>query len=158
AHRPIGHSPSVSDLPSMPDNPHPTPEAAAFARFSSQRTYYSEKSRAAKRLHYCLKVPEVLVAIGIPVLALLERSPVVLGVAGAAVAALAALQEILQPNANWIKYRTANERLKSEKALLDAKAGRYEGARVPTQLFAARVEEIVADENAGWTRRMEAAG
>ena len=140
-------------------NGHPTaPAEAATERFESQRAYYSSRGGAAKRLHYWLKVPEVLGAILIPVLALLDLSAVVLGIVGAVVAALAVAQEVFQPNENWIKYRTANERLKREKALLDTGAGRYDGAADPLKLFAVRVEEIITDENAGWATRMESAG
>ena len=130
----------------------------AFERFNSQRTYYSKKGKNAKRLYYWLKGPELLGAMAIPALALLGVSAAVLGVVGTVVAALALAQEWLQPNANWIKFRTANERLKSEKALLDAESRRYDGSTAPMKIFAARVEEIVADENVGWATRMESAG
>ena len=140
----------------MPNDQPQTPEDATLKRFKSQREFYSGRGKRAKRLYYGLKVPEVLAAIAIPVLALLDHSAVVLGVVGATVAALAILQDVFQPNANWVKYRTANELLKREKALLDAESGRYNNAEAPMKLFAARVEDIIADENAGWAARTEA--
>ena len=131
---------------------HPT-----LTRLATSRSYYSGASRANRNWHYGLKFVEVVVAASIPVGALLGSDPALLGVLGAVIVVLSGAQQIYQPHFKWLRYRSANERVKREEHLFKAEAGPYEGEEHPLKLLAVRLEDAIAEEHSEWSSRMQSA-
>lgn len=128
---------------------HPT-----LVRLNSLRSYYSSRGGQNRAWHYVLKGVEIVLAASIPAGALLGAQPPLLGVLGAFVAVVATLQQVYQPHFKWIRYRSANERLKREKHLYEVQAGPYERSEDPLKLLAVRLEDAVAEEHSEWSSRM----
>ena len=81
---------------------------------------------------------------------------VLLGILGGLIVVLEGIQQIFQPHYKWLKYRTANERLKREHHLYEAAAGPYEDSPDPMKLLAVRMEDVIAEEHTKWASRMSA--
>src|SRR4051794_4009520 len=132
---------------SQPDHP-------AWTRLVDQLAWYDRKSVASQRAFKRLKVIEVVLAAAIPVVAGLRWPTWVTAVLGAAVVVLEAVQQLYQWQTNWVLYRSTAEALKHEKFLFLSGAGPYARTdRLP--VLAERVEGLVSQEHAKWTRGRE---
>lgn len=127
---------------------------AAWARLISQVKWYDNKSVSSQRCYKVLKIIQMILAVGIPVIAHLDVMSIkwIVSCAGALIAILEGIQHMNQYSTLWVTYRSTAERLKHEKFLFLAVAGPYrdlcEAARLI--LLAERVEEHVSTEHANW--------
>ena len=140
------------------------PDDPVWARLIDQQTWYSAKSRTARRTFKRIKLIEILAAALIPFLTG-QHWPYVTYVVGGLGVAITVLEGILHLNQyqeNWTNYRNTAESLKHEKFLFQAKAGPYataadnqDGARA---LLAERIEALVSQENSQWVAGMQKSG
>src|SRR6266699_96816 len=98
---------------------------AAWQRLEDQLHWYDTKSQSAQRAYKRLKVLEIVDAATLPVVAGAHGPEWVLGVLGAGVVVLEAVQHLYQFQSNWITYRSTAEALKHERFLYLARAGPY---------------------------------
>lgn len=122
----------------------------AWERLADQLAWYERKSQHHKRWYQGLKVAQIVIAAGIPVVAAAGASATVAGALGAVIVVLEGLQQLFQFQQNWIGYRVTAEALKREKFLCLAGAGPYENVERPEALLARRVERLVSQEYGAW--------
>ncbi len=122
----------------------------AWERLEDQLGWYDRKSMQAQSAYRRVKLVELVVAAGVPVVAAL-RSPAALTAGLAAVVVvLEGVQQLYQWQTNWVLYRSTAEALKHERSLYLAHAGPYaDSAR--ERVLAERVEGLVSQEHAKWT-------
>lgn len=135
-----------------------TPEFAAnhpaWIRMEDQITWYDTKSTNCQTWYKRMKVLQVLLAVGIPVVTHFPApySTWTASVAGALIALLEGIQHMNQYSTLWVTYRSTAEYLKHEKYLFLSGAGQYKGLTDEERLIllAERVEERVSTEHANW--------
>jgi hypothetical protein len=130
----------------------------AWERLESQLGWYEEKSRRHKRWYQGLKVAQIVIAAGIPVVAAAGASATVAGALGAVIVILEGLQQLFRFQENWIAYRVTAEALKREKYLCLARAGDYAKADRPQAMLVERVERIVTQESGAWAESQRDVG
>lgn len=126
----------------------------AWIRLNSQLRWYDDKSVSSQRWYKGLKVLQIVLAVGIPVVTHLEvvNTKWLVSFAGALIAVLEGIQQMNQYSTLWVTYRSTAERLKHEKFLFLATAGSYRDMDIASMLvlLAERVEEHVSTEHANW--------
>ena len=126
-------------------------------RLEDQISWYSKKSRSARRTFKAIKVVEILAAALIPFLGSLPFASlkphliVITGALGVLITILEGLLHLNQYQQNWTNYRATCEALKHEKFLYLATAGPYGNQPNLRALLAERIESLVSQENAQWT-------
>src|SRR5215468_4540069 len=116
-------------------------------RLEDQIGWYSRKSGESQRLYKWLKLLEIAVAAGLPVVAAVHSPVWVTGGLAAVIVVLEGVQHLYQFQEHWITYRSTAEALKHERYLYLAKAGRYAGEDRHSQL-AEQIEGLVSQEYA----------
>jgi hypothetical protein len=124
--------------------------APVWERLQDQLDWYERKSQHHKRWYQSLKVAQIVVAAGIPVVAAAGASAAVAGGLGAVIVVLEGLQQLFQFQQNWLAYRGTAEALKHEKFLALAEAGPYANTDRVDALLAERIEGLVSQEHASW--------
>jgi hypothetical protein len=153
-------------MASNPDGPFPmtdpTPsDDPILNRLNDQLSWYSQKSRAARRAFKRIKVTEIVAAALIPALSghSWPRYPslltYVIGALGVVITILEGLLHLNQYQENWTAYRATAESLKHEKFLYLAKAGPYANAADPRAALAERVEATLSQENSQWVATLQ---
>lgn len=136
--------------------PSAMPQSATLRRIDEQRAFYSRASRTNRRYYKSFKATSFAAAALVPLAAGIDIHPLVTGALGVVVVILEGLQHLNQYQMNWLRFRSANELLKREEHLYQAKAGDYAATRDPLVLLAERVEEIIGSENSDWKQLMQA--
>ncbi len=130
-------------------------------RLNDQLTWYSQKSRAARRAFKRIKVVEIIAAALIPFLTgrnvpqIPNLANYIIGTLGVLITILEGLLHLNQYQENWTSYRSTAETLKHEKFLFQAKAGPYATAADPRVTLAERVEAAVSQENSQWIAALQ---
>jgi hypothetical protein len=122
----------------------------AWERLESQLGWYDGKAGRNRRWYQGLKVAQIVIAAGIPVVAAAGASAAVAGALGAVIVILEGLQQLFRFQENWIAYRLTAEALKREKFLCLAGVGPYAKADRRDALLAETVERIVSQESGAW--------
>ncbi len=126
-------------------------------RVDDQIGWYDRKSQQAQQSYKRLRRAEIVCAAAIPFLAgVAERHalvPIAMGLLGAMVVVLAAMQSLGQHHENWIEYRTTCEALKHEKYLLLTKTRPYDSEE-PLPRFVERVESLLSKEHRAWSQNV----
>lgn len=128
-----------------------------FKRLEDQLTWYSAKSRAARRTFKRIKVAEIVAAALIPFLTGKSWPYVsyVIGGMGVLITVLEGILHLNQYQENWTNYRNTAESLKHEKFLYLAKAGAYASATDMRALLAERTEALISQENSQWVAALQ---
>ena len=129
-------------------------------RLDNQQKWYSKKSGVSRKYYERIKIVTIILAVIIPLISGLESflptefSPsLISGIIGAAIAVLTSVSGFMKFQEKWMSYRSASERLKSEKMLWSMKAEPYDSA-APDLLLVQRVEGILKAEHGDWTEYM----
>jgi hypothetical protein len=81
------------------------------------------------------------------------------GAMGATLLVLEGIQQTMQFQARWTKFRATHNMLQRERNLYESEAGPYrgkfEGEQTPLKLFAERSDSILASENSDWMALQE---
>ena len=125
-----------------------------WERLEDQVAWYDRKSMSAQRAYKRLKIAELVLASGVPVVAGTSMPRTLIGVLGAAVVVLEGVQHLFQWQQNWILYRSTAEALKHERYLFLAQAGPYT-TQDRTRVLAERIEGLISQEHAKWTESRE---
>lgn len=140
----------------------PTPsDDPILNRLNDQLTWYSQKSRGARKAFKRIKVTEIIAAALIPALSghSWARYPSLLtyliGALGVIITVLEGLLHLNQYQENWTAYRATAESLKHEKFLYLAKAGPYATAADPRAALAERIESLISQENSQWVATLQ---
>jgi hypothetical protein len=134
-----------------------------FARLQDQLTWYSQKSREARKAFKRIKVTEIVAAALIPFLTgqigakIFPGVSYVIGGLGVLITVLEGLLHLNQYQENWSSYRATSESLKHEKFMFLAKAGPYADAADPRVALAERIEAVMAQENSQWVATVQKA-
>jgi len=132
-----------------------------FARLQDQLTWYSQKSRDARKAFKRIKVTEIVAAALIPFLTghvngqAWPGASYVIGGLGVLITVLEGLLHLNQYQENWSSYRATAESLKHEKFMFLAKAGPYANAADPRVALAERVEALISQENSQWVATVQ---
>ena len=132
------------------------PSGPTFDRLQDQISYYSSKSRSARKTFKRIKVIEILAAALIPFLGSLPSTwlqlhlALVTGGLGVLITILEGILHLNQYQETWTSYRSTSEALKCEKFLFLGNAGPYAGAAKPESLLAERVETVLSQEHTQW--------
>ena len=123
---------------------------SGYIRLESQIKWYDKKSVCSQRWFKHLKLIEIIVAAGIPLVA--PYFSLVAGTLGMVIVALEGVQHLGRFQNNWIVYRSTCEALQHEKYLYLAEAGPYEEMERERakKLLARRVESLISTEHAKW--------
>lgn len=130
--------------------PAPADEDPTWDRLEDQISWYSRKSGDSQRLYKWLKLFEIAVAAGLPVVTVVHSPVWVTGGLAAVIVLLEGVQHLYQFQQNWITYRATAEALKHERYLYLAQAGPYAGGDRHQEL-AERLEGLLSQEQAMWT-------
>jgi len=127
-------------------------QSAAWNRLEHQLEWYDKRSVSCQRWYKALKLLQVVLAVLIPIMAMLPVAKWATALAGAAIAVLEAIQHMNQYSTLWVTYRSTAEHLRHEKYLFLSSAGPYRGQAETDRLLtlAERVEEHVSSEHANW--------
>ena len=131
--------------PAAPGDHNPT-----WDRLEDQLAWYDSKSNSCQAAYKRAKLAQLVVAAGVPVLALADVAAVVTAIVAAVVVVLEGAQQPYQWQTNWILYRSTAEALKHERFLYQTMAGPYTGNNRHLVL-AEKVEGLVSQEHAKWT-------
>jgi hypothetical protein len=131
------------------DGPRGAAPATVWDRLESQIEWYDSRARSNQLWFKVLKVAQIVIAAGIPVVAAAGGTAAVAGAMGATVVVLEGLQQLFQFQQNWTSYRATSEALKHEKFLFLAAAEPYNSAD-RDQRLAAQVEMLVSQETSAW--------
>lgn len=128
-----------------------------LARLNDQLTWYSQKSRGARRAFKRIKMVEIIAAALIPFLTgqHWQYMTYVVGTLGVIITVLEGVLHLNQYQENWTNYRNTAESLKHEKFLFQAKAGPYASAADPRVTLAERVEALLSQENTQWVAALQ---
>lgn len=126
-------------------------------RFRKQRQWYHQHAERNRRLFIGLRVSVVVLALAVPGtvsysgLANVLTLPAVYGIAILLVMG-ETLLAVLNPEENWLNYRTTWQALTREEQFFSTRTGPYaaEGGRDPEELFVERVEYLIGQENRVW--------
>jgi hypothetical protein len=143
---------ATSNAQLAPDSTDPV-----FQRLVEEQTWYSSKSRAARKTFKRIKVTEIVAAAMIPFLTGQHWYGVtyMVGGLGVLITILEGLLHLNQYQENWTNYRNTAESLKHEKFLFLAHAGPYAGAADPRAMLAERVEALISQENSQWVAALQ---
>lgn len=124
--------------------------------------------KGAMRNHFgflFIKFCQLTISASLPIVALIhhpgitQHQALITGAFGAALLVLEGIQQTLQLQPRWIKYRATHNMLKRELNLYENDAGPYgrkleEGQTMP-RLFTERADAILASENSDWMALQE---
>jgi hypothetical protein len=139
-----------------PAQAHPNPDPI-LARLDDQLSWYSQKSRAARKAFKRIKFAEIIAAALIPFITG-QQWPYVNYIVGGLGVLITVLEGVLHLNhyqENWTGYRNTAEALKHEKFLFLANAGPYASAANPRVALAERVESLLSQENSQWITSLQ---
>lgn len=128
-------------------------------------TFYDKHAKWNRYGFLFIKACQLFISASLPVVALIHRQSItqhqglITGALGAALLVLEGIQQTLQLQANWIKYRATHNMLRRELNLYENDAGPY-GARLENgqtayRLFTERTDAILASENSEWMALQE---
>ena len=134
-----------------------TPDEYLSTRVDEQIAWLSANSQGNQHRFRRLRLAEMCLATGIPVLAAYAdvHAGVRLAVAaaGALVAIIAGALALWKPQELWVQYRATSEALQREKMLYLTGAPPYDtGQTFPA--FVARIEALLGSENTVWAAQM----
>lgn len=127
-------------------------------RLEDRIVFYDRKSKIARQRFKWLKGVQLVAAVAIPVVAMLEARRAVNAALGALIVVIEGVQELNQRQQKWSSYRSTSEALKHEKFLFLARAGPYAGISDSRRLLADRIEGLIAAEHARWISAESDAG
>lgn len=134
-----------------------TPDQYLSERVDDQIQWLSDKSGVNQHRFKWLRLTEICLAAGIPVLAAYSDTSLAIrlsvAVAGALVAVIAGALALWKHQELWIQYRATSEVLKRERMLFATKTPPYDGDQAFAG-FVTRVEGLLGAENAAWTDQM----
>lgn len=138
-----------------------TPDEYLSTRVDEQIAWLSANSRRNQHRFRRLRLLELCLAAGIPVLAaytdLHVGIRVTVAATGALVAIIAGALALWKPQELWVQYRATSEALQREKMLYLTGAPPYDaGETFPA--FVARVETLLGSENTTWGAQMQPPG
>jgi len=142
------------------------PADPIFARLQEQQSWYSQKSREARKAFKFIKVTEIVAAALIPFLTGHVGTSAdhgwpgvnyVIGGLGVLITILEGLLHLNQYQEHWTSYRATSEALKHEKFMFQAKAGPYANAVDPRVALAERIEAVMSQENSQWVSTQQKA-
>ena len=122
----------------------------AWERLEDQLGWYDRKSMQAQSAYRRVKLVELVVAAGVPVVAALRAPAALTAGLASVVVVLEGVQQLYQWQTNWVLYRSTAEALKHERSLYLAHAGPYADSG-RERVLAERVEGLVSQEHAKWT-------
>ena len=136
-----------------------TPDEYLSTRVDEQIAWLSTSSQGNQHRFRRLRLAELCLAVGIPVLAAYTDVHagirVAVAAAGALVAIIAGALALWKPQELWVQYRATGEALQREKMLYLTGAPPYDtGETFPA--FVARVEALLGSENTAWATQMRA--
>jgi hypothetical protein len=139
-----------------PVQPNSTPDPI-LARLDDQLSWYSQKSRAARKAFKRIKLIEIIAAALIPFITGQQWPYVnyIVGGLGVTITVLEGILHLNQYQENWTNYRNTAESLKHEKFLFLANAGPYASAANPRVVLAERVEALLSQENSQWVAALQ---
>jgi hypothetical protein len=127
--------------------------------FIESITHWYDRAANRYRLAYLwVKIFQLLVTASIPIVSLAMKTEVggreglITGTLAAVLLVAEGIQQTLQLQPRWTKYRSTHSALRREMLLFQGAAGPYAQAPSPVKLFTERVDQIVSDENAAWIR------
>jgi Protein of unknown function (DUF4231) len=129
--------------------PPPAADDPTWERLEDQLGWYDRKSRDNQRRYQWLKLLELAVAAGLPVVAGVGSPVWVTGGLAAVIVVLEGVQHLYQFQEQWITYRSTAEALTRERYLYLARAGPYVGEDRQRQL---------AERTEGWSHRSTLGG
>ena len=129
-------------------------------RLEDQLTWYSQKSRAARRAFKRIKMIEIVAAALIPFLTgrTWLYTNFVIGGLGVLITVMEGILHLNQYQENWSSYRATAESLKHEKFLFLAKAGPYANSTDERVVLAERIEALISQENSQWVSSVQKSG
>ena len=134
-----------------------TPDEYLSERVDEQIKWLSTRSGGNQRGFKWLRLTELCLAGGIPVLAAYADTSTMIrltvAVSGALVALIAGALALWKPQELWVQYRATSEALQREKMLFLTRTPPYDGERAFAD-FVARVEAVLGSENAAWSDQM----
>jgi hypothetical protein len=126
-------------------------------RVDEQIEWLSRSSQSNQHRFKRLRLMELCLATGIPVLAAYvdvhAGIRLAVAVAGALVAIIAGALALWKPQELWVQYRATAEALKREKMLLLTGSPPY-NAEQAFATFVVRVETLLGSENSAWAVQM----
>jgi hypothetical protein len=138
----------------------PIPEYVA-----STTQFYEKRARRYRRAYLFMKATQLLVTLSITIVSLSTNGyfrsnlSFIVGFLGALLLALEGIQQTLQLQPLWVKYRATANVLQREVLLYQSGAGPYASQNahpaLMSRLFAERAEAVIASENADWTSLQE---
>ena len=128
-----------------------------LVRLDDQLSWYSQKSRAARKAFKRIKFIEIISAALIPFITGQQWPYVnyIVGGLGVLITVLEGVLHLNQYQENWTDYRNTAESLKHEKFLFLANAGPYASAADPRVALAERVEALLSQENSQWIASLQ---
>lgn len=127
-------------------------------RVDDQLAYYANRASYFKKHHMRIQVAIIILGVIVPVVINLPMqsyfpnadvdSHLQVGVTGLSLllAILTGIAGFKQYGERWIQFRSTEEKLKREKYLYLAKAGKYKGAEDAVQKFVEHIENILQSE------------
>jgi hypothetical protein len=124
-------------------------------RVEGQIGWYERKSARNKKLTHWSKGLVIALSVSIPVVAgfpwLSESFRLdFTGLLGGLVSGISGITAVMKFQDKWTKYRLAAEMLTHEKMLYTTRTGPYERHEDPFKLLVPKIENIIAEETAGW--------
>ncbi|WP_405180265.1 DUF4231 domain-containing protein [Nocardia sp. NBC_01377] len=126
------------------------PHMTVWGRLEEQRKWYAAKSRKARGMYLRVKLGQIVVGAGVPVLAGVGAPALVTATIAASVVVAEGAQQLFQWHVNWLSYRATAEELKRESFLYLAEADPYSGAD-RHKVLALRMEAVIRRENDEWS-------
>jgi hypothetical protein len=139
---------------SEPAVPEALARSPAWIRLEDQLKWYDSKAVANERRYRQIKVLQLLAAASVPVAAAVSAAHWVIAALGGVILVLEGLQQLGQYHETWMNYRGTCERLKREKFLFLAGAGRYARDNAE-RLLARNIERLISQEHAHWEMAQE---
>jgi Protein of unknown function (DUF4231) len=139
-----------------PAQDHSSPDPI-LARLDDQLSWYSQKSRAARKAFKRIKFTEIIAAALIPFITGQQWPYVnyIVGGLGVLITVLEGLLHLNHYQENWTDYRNTAEALKHEKFLFLANAGPYASVANPRVALAERIEALLSQENSQWIASLQ---
>jgi Protein of unknown function (DUF4231) len=131
----------------------------------STTQYYKKSARRYRDAYFIVKALQLSVTLSVTVVSFIpgvnirNHSQLIVGVLGATLLALEGIQQTLQLQPLWVKYRATANVLQRELLLYRGGAGPYASQNIDTtsasRLFVERAEAVIASENSDWTSLQE---
>jgi hypothetical protein len=128
-------------------------------RLLDQERYFDRRAKQSKRSNELLAMGALLAAGSVPLTVAIGWPEWFIAAAGTASTFLIGLQALFKHHENWLRYRTAAEDLRRERALWETGVGPYAG-RAPAEVIETlveRTEALIAGERESWVRQQRTA-